>query len=172
METLKAGDKRLISYAVDLGTRITEAFGSKQAVVREIHANRGMLTTKVAAEETRTYTVRNVDQKAKTLIIEHPLRPGYTLLSQKPTEKTATAYRFEMPLAARRHTGIRRQRRARLRPVHRRHQPDPRHPRELLCKTVRSATPAAANCSASRTRSARSPKTIARCRMSTPRRAT
>ena len=38
METLKAGDKRLISYAVDLGTRITEAFGSKAAVVREIHA--------------------------------------------------------------------------------------------------------------------------------------
>ena len=74
METLKAGDKRLISYAVDLGTRITEAFGSKQAVVREIHANRGMLTTKLAAEETRTYTIRNVDQKAKTLIIEHPLR--------------------------------------------------------------------------------------------------
>ncbi len=39
METLKTGDKRLISYAVDLGTRITEAFDSKPAVVREIHAN-------------------------------------------------------------------------------------------------------------------------------------
>ena len=100
METLKAGDKRLISYAVDLGTRITEAFGSKQAVVREIHATRGILTTKYAAEETRTYTPRNVDQKAKTLIIEHPLRHGYTLLNQKPAEKTATNYRFEMPLAA------------------------------------------------------------------------
>jgi hypothetical protein len=101
METLKAGDKRLISYAVDLGTRITEAFGSKQAVVREIHANRGMLTMKLAAEETRTYTIRNVDQKAKTLIIEHPLRPNYTLLSQqKPEEKTPNAYRFEIPLAA------------------------------------------------------------------------
>ena len=58
------------------------------------------LTTKFAAEETRTYTIRNVDQKAKTLIIEHPLRPGYTLLNQKPTEKTATAYRFEVTLAA------------------------------------------------------------------------
>jgi hypothetical protein len=100
METLKAGDKRLISYAVDLGTRVTEAFGSKQAIVREIHASRGMLTLKSAAEETRTYTTRNVDQKAKTLILEHPLRPGYTLLSQKPTEKTAAAYRFEIPLAA------------------------------------------------------------------------
>jgi hypothetical protein len=100
METLKAGDKRLISYAVDLGTRITEAFGSKQAIVREIHANRGIITTKMAAEETRTYTVRNVDSKAKTLIIEHPLRPNYTLLNQKPKEKTATAYRFEIALPA------------------------------------------------------------------------
>jgi len=100
METLKAKDKRLISYAVDLGTRITEAFGSKQAVVREIHANRGMLTTKSAVEETRTYTARNVDQKTKTLIIEHPLRQGYTLLNQKPEEKTPNAYRFEIALGA------------------------------------------------------------------------
>ena len=100
METLKAGDKRLISYAVDLGTRITEAFKSKQAVVREIHARRGILTTKTAAEETRTYTIKNVDQKAKTLILEHPLRPGYTLLNQKPSEKTPDAYRFEIALAA------------------------------------------------------------------------
>src|SRR5208283_5001439 len=100
METLKAGDKRLISYAVDLGTRITEAFNSKAAVVREIHASRGMLTVKSAVEETRTYTIRNVDQKAKTLILEHPLRQGYTLLNQKPAEKTASAYRFEIQLSA------------------------------------------------------------------------
>ncbi len=100
METLKSGDKRLISYAVDLGTRVTQAFGGKAAVTREIHASRGVLTTRLAAEETRTYTARNVDQKAKTLIIEHPLRPGYTLLNQKPTEKTASAYRFEIALPA------------------------------------------------------------------------
>ena len=100
METLKAGDKRLISYAVDLGTRITEAFNSKTAVVREVHANRGSLTVKSSIEETRTYTIRNVDQKAKTLILEHPLRPGYTLLNQKPSEKTASAYRFEIALAS------------------------------------------------------------------------
>jgi len=100
METLKAADKRLISYAVDIGTRITEAFGNKQAVVREIHAARGVMTTKLAAEETRTYTVHNMDKKAKTLIIEHPLRQGYTLLNQKPAEKTASAYRFEIQLAS------------------------------------------------------------------------
>src|SRR6185503_6728482 len=80
--------------------RISEAFGSKQAVVREVHAARGILTTKLAAEETRTYTIRNVDQKAKTLIVEHPLRQGYTILNQKPADKTPTSYRFEIPLAA------------------------------------------------------------------------
>jgi len=100
METLKAGDKRLVSYAVDLGTRVTTAFKSKQAVVREMHLSRGVLSVKSAAEETTTYTARNVDQKPKTLIVEHPLRSSYTLLNQKPMEKTAASYRFEVPLSA------------------------------------------------------------------------
>jgi hypothetical protein len=100
METLKQDDKRLISYAVDLGARITEAFDSKAAVVTEIHAEHGILTAQLAAEETRTYTIRNLDHKAKTLIIEHPLRYGYTVLNQKPIEKTTTNSRFEVALAA------------------------------------------------------------------------
>ena len=41
-----------------------------------------------------------MDQKPKTLILEHPLRQGYTLLNQKPSEKTPDAYRFELSLAA------------------------------------------------------------------------
>jgi hypothetical protein len=100
METLKSGDKRLISYAVDIGTRITEAFGTSAAVVREIHVNNGVLFTKSAIQETRTYTVNNVDRKEKTLIVEHPLRQNYQLLNQKPAAKTAAAYRFEVKLAA------------------------------------------------------------------------
>jgi chromosome segregation ATPase len=40
-----------------------------------------------------------VDQKAKTLIIEHPLRQGYRLLNQKPAETTPNAYRFEVKLS-------------------------------------------------------------------------
>jgi hypothetical protein len=100
METAKAGDKRLISYAVDLGTRITTAFDSSSDVIREIHLRRGVLTTRAAQQETRTYTIRNVDQKPKTLVIEHAVRPDYRLLNQKPAETTAHAYRFEVKLAA------------------------------------------------------------------------
>jgi hypothetical protein len=99
METVKTGDKRLISYGVDLGARITTRFDSKSDMIREIHARRGILTTRMAAVETRTYTIFNVDQKAKTLVIEHPARPEYTLLDRKPWEKTANAYRFEVKLA-------------------------------------------------------------------------
>ena len=100
METLKATDKRMISYAVDLGTRITTQFGSNRDIVREIHFRRGVLTARQAIQETRTYTVRNADQKPKTLIIEHSVRPGYQLMGLKPIETTASAYRFEVMLAA------------------------------------------------------------------------
>ncbi|MGA3189923.1 MAG: DUF4139 domain-containing protein [Bryobacteraceae bacterium] len=99
VETVKAGDKRLISYGVDLGTRITTKFDSSRNVVREIHANRGSLTSKYALEEVRTFNIRNVDAKAKTLIIEHPQRDGYKLLEpQKATETTANSNRFEVKL--------------------------------------------------------------------------
>jgi hypothetical protein len=100
VETVKAGDKRLISYGVDLGTRVTTKFDSAAQVVREIHFRRGILTARAAIEETRTFTIRNVDGKAKTLVIEHAQRPGYKLLSQPAIETTANAYRFEVKLAS------------------------------------------------------------------------
>jgi chaperonin cofactor prefoldin len=100
METLKAGDKRLISYGVDLGTRVTTQFDSRSDIVREVHFRRGVLTAKTAAVETKTYTIRNVDQEEKTLIIEHPVRPQYKLVGLTPKETTANSYRFEVTLTA------------------------------------------------------------------------
>jgi hypothetical protein len=99
METVKTGDKRLIGYGVDLGTRISTQWDSQTEQIREIHARRGILTTRNAVVETRTYTIHNVDQKAKTLVIEHAARPEYNLLDRKPSEKTSNAYRFEVKLA-------------------------------------------------------------------------
>jgi len=98
METVKTGDKRLISYGVDLGTRITTRWDSQTEQIREIHARHGVLTTRNSVVETRTYTIHNVDQKAKTLVIEHAARPEYNLLDLKPVEKTSNAYRFEVKL--------------------------------------------------------------------------
>ncbi|MCX6624431.1 MAG: hypothetical protein NTY38_25895 [Acidobacteria bacterium] len=99
METLKKGDKRLISYGVDQGTRITTGFDSGSQMVREFRLLRGLLTTRSAIQETTTYTINNVDAKAKTIVLEHPARPGYKLLNPPQVEKTPTAYRFEVKLA-------------------------------------------------------------------------
>jgi hypothetical protein len=100
VETLKMGDQRLIAYAVDLGTRISTAWDSSRDVVRELHLRRGTLTTRSAVEETKTYTIKNVDAQPKTLVIEHSQRPGYKLITQMPIQKTADAYRFEIKIAA------------------------------------------------------------------------
>ncbi len=99
METLKAGDKRLISYAADLGSRVTTLFDSAGQEVREVHLRRGVLSTRQVQRETKTYTARNIDQRAKTLVVEHPVRPAYKVLSPTPVETTASLYRFELALA-------------------------------------------------------------------------
>ncbi|MCS7026719.1 MAG: DUF4139 domain-containing protein [Bryobacteraceae bacterium] len=99
VETFKSGDKRLISFGVDLGTRITTKIDSSRNLVREIKAARGVLTLRTALQESLVYTVRNIDAKPKTLIIEHEIRPEYKLLNQKPVETTAQSYRFEVKLA-------------------------------------------------------------------------
>lgn len=99
VETVKTGDKRLISYGVDLGTRVTTNIDSGNRRYLEFRATRGTVIGKVGVEETTTYTIRNIDNRAKTLIIEHPLRPGYKLLGQqKPVETTATMQRFSVAL--------------------------------------------------------------------------
>jgi hypothetical protein len=101
VETVKAGDKRLISYGVDLGTRITSALETGDREEREIHLERGVLTVQVATGRTTTYTIHNVDPKAKALIIEHPLEDGFSVISgQKPMETTSSVRRYEVSLGA------------------------------------------------------------------------
>jgi hypothetical protein len=101
IETVKTSDKRFINYGVDLGTRISTNFDSHNDTVRELHAHNGLLITKTAQVQKKTYTVHNVDARAKTLIIEHPVRIGYTLIdTARPAETATNVYRFEMNLPA------------------------------------------------------------------------
>ncbi len=101
VETIKNGDKRFISYGVDLGTRISTTLNSHDEGVREIHAHNGLLTSKAAQSEKKTFAVKNVDPRAKTLIIEYPVRYGYDLIdTAKPAETARDVYRFEVKLPA------------------------------------------------------------------------
>ncbi|MES1262421.1 MAG: DUF4139 domain-containing protein, partial [Acidobacteriota bacterium] len=99
VETIKSADKRFISYGVDLGTRISTTLNSHSDNVRELHAHNGILMTKSALIQTKTYAVKNVDARAKTLIIEHPIHGGFQLIeTAKPLETAREVYRFEVKI--------------------------------------------------------------------------
>ncbi len=101
VETIKMGDKRFISYGVDLGTRIATSFDSRNDDVREIHIRNGILTSRAARVQKKTYSIRNVDAREKTLILEHPVRAAFHLIdTAKPLETAREVYRFEIKLAA------------------------------------------------------------------------
>jgi hypothetical protein len=101
VETIKNADKRFISYGVDLGTRIATTLNSRDEGVREVHAHNGLLISRTAQLEKKTFAVHNVDARAKTLIIEYPVRLGYDLIdTPKPVETARDVYRFEIKLPA------------------------------------------------------------------------
>ena len=101
VETVKNADKRFINYGVDLGTRISTNLDSRNDTVRELHAHNGLLISKVSQVQKKTYSAHNIDPRAKTLIIEHPVRIGYALIdTAKPIETARDVYRFELKLPA------------------------------------------------------------------------
>ncbi len=102
IETLKAGDSRPVSFAVDLGTRISAVFDSRQNEVFSVKVRRGAVFTRAKNVEVKTYTVRNTDSRGKKLVIEHPVRLEWKLAEGvKPAETTAQHYRFRLDLPAR-----------------------------------------------------------------------
>ncbi len=102
METMKAGDHRPVSFAVDLGTRISTAFDSRSNDVFSVKVRRGTVFTRARNVELKTYTVRNTDSRPKKLVIEHPVRPEWKLADGlKAAETTARHYRFRLDLPAR-----------------------------------------------------------------------
>lgn len=100
LSTLKAGDKRFITFAVDLGSKVTTKFDTTSEVVRSVKAERGIITTKTVVEQRTTYTISNVDAKEKALLISHPVQGNLTLLSPKPEEKSAERYLFAATVPA------------------------------------------------------------------------
>lgn len=100
METLKNGDRRLVSYAVDLGVRISSRFESSATTQRELHAKDGLLLTKTLERRETTYTIVNVDPRPKALWIEVESDEGFEPVGVSPAESTDDADRYEVALRA------------------------------------------------------------------------
>jgi hypothetical protein len=101
MATLPVGESRLLSFAVDQAVTIDRAEQPSRRLTRASIADGALLLT-VSDRQTTTYTVAGARDADRNLVIEHPRRPGWTLVDPKePTvEATANAYRLALPIPA------------------------------------------------------------------------
>jgi hypothetical protein len=99
MEPIRPGEKRLVSYAVDLAVNASSKLGMEQQRVTRVRVNRGVIIHDSEVREKKTYTFRNEDSSPRTILVEHPVRPGYELRGEaRPAETTAAWMRFRLPV--------------------------------------------------------------------------
>lgn len=101
-DPIRPGEKRLVSYATDLGLNASSRQANDQQRVSRVRIIHGVMTQENELREKKTYTFRNADSSPRMVIIEHPVRTGYTLRSEaQPVETTAGSMRFRLPVEAR-----------------------------------------------------------------------
>lgn len=90
------GQERLLSYAVDLEVGVDATTGRAENAILSGKIIKGVLELGRKRVFQQEYTAENKSDKEKTLIIEHPLRPGWKLVnSPEPFETTETLRRFK-----------------------------------------------------------------------------
>jgi hypothetical protein len=93
--------ERLLSYAVDLGTEVKPEAATDSGRLTQVKVVKGVLYTTTKLRETKSYAVRNRNPQGRTVLIEHPVRPGFQLVSKdKPAETARDVYRFELKVPA------------------------------------------------------------------------
>jgi Carboxypeptidase regulatory-like domain len=97
-DPIKPGERRLLSYATDLGLLVEAQTNSRPQHVTLAKIYKGVLTQVSRLEERTLYTVRNQDAAPRTLVVEHPARIGWSLAkgAKEPEEKAPGTYRFRL----------------------------------------------------------------------------
>jgi hypothetical protein len=101
MPNLQPGEERLLSFAIDLGTHVEPQVSTPSETIFMVRIDKGILYATTKVREGKTYIVRNRSTHDRTLVIEHPFRVGFQLLSPaKYTARTDEVYRFEVHVPA------------------------------------------------------------------------
>ena len=94
---VQPNESRLLSYALDQSMEIKTQDKITQSP--EITAKIGQdgLTSTYKIQETKTYAIKNRSRYERKLVIEHPIRGDWNLITPaKPVERTRDHYRFEV----------------------------------------------------------------------------
>jgi hypothetical protein len=97
-DPIKPGERRLISYATDLGLLIEASKNSQPQHVTRVKISKGVLTHVSELHERTLYVARNQDEGTRTLVIEHPARADWQLAkaAKEPDERAPGVYRFRV----------------------------------------------------------------------------
>lgn len=99
MDDTEAGQTRLLTYALDLAVDADTRQDRQSGVVAEVVLTQGTLRVRQTYQQVTEYAFKNNSAEAKTLVVEHPVRPDWELLEPAATaERTATEYRFDLPI--------------------------------------------------------------------------
>ncbi|HEV2103546.1 MAG TPA: carboxypeptidase regulatory-like domain-containing protein, partial [Candidatus Acidoferrum sp.] len=100
-DPIKPGDRRLLSYATDLGLLVEAVTTAQPQRVTRIKISKGVMTQSSELHEHTLYTVRSQDDSPRTLVIEHPARVGSTLAkgNKEPEETAPGTFRFKLEIS-------------------------------------------------------------------------
>jgi hypothetical protein len=99
IDDIAPGDERLLTYAVDLGVEVEQKGEGGPEDIMSVKIARGTVVITRKQQMKVIYTAKSVSAEKKALLIEHPLRPDWTLVEPKePDERTRSVYRFRVPL--------------------------------------------------------------------------
>ncbi len=97
VDPLKPGERRLISYAADLGVMVDAQRQGAASRISKVRAREGIIIQETEERATWAYRIRNENATPTTVIVEHRLQPGWKLgEGQTPVESTADAQRFRI----------------------------------------------------------------------------
>jgi hypothetical protein len=101
VDSIRPNEKRLVSYATDLALTASSKHGTEAERITRVRISRGVMTHESEFREKKTYTFRNEDTAARTVVVEHPVRSGYVLRSAvQPDETTDDWMRFRVEVGA------------------------------------------------------------------------
>jgi len=100
LDPIHPGEKRLLSYAADQAVKVHATAPTETSKLRHIAMHQGVLVQQTSQVTESAYTINNASDDTRDVLIEHTRQPNAELDSEtKPTETTATAYRFRVTVA-------------------------------------------------------------------------
>jgi Carboxypeptidase regulatory-like domain len=100
-DPIKPGERRLLSYATDLGLLVEAQRSSEPQRITKVKIAKGVMTQISELHERSFYTVHNQDDSPRVLVVEHPARYDAQLAkgTKEPDERAPGTYRFKLEVA-------------------------------------------------------------------------